>query len=130
MTITYLSSANRKTTAQAVMSAPDGYSVQIKAPTRSIEQNALLWPLLAAISTQVVWYGKKLTSDDWKSVFTASLHKSEVVPGIDGGFVVLGQSTSKYSKSQFSDLIEIIYAFAAQQNVKLPASPREIEYYA
>lgn len=112
------------------MEAPDGYQVSIKAPTRSIEQNKLLWPLLAAISSQVVWYGKILTSDDWKSVFTASLFKSEVVPGLDGGFVVLGQSTSKYTVSQFSDLLEIIYAFSSQQNVRLPESPRFIEQAA
>ena len=107
------------------MSAPDGFQVSIKAPTRSIEQNALLWPLLAAVSAQVVWYGKKLTSDDWKSVFTASLFKSEVVPGLDGGFVVIGQSTSKYTVSQFSDLLEIIYAFSMRSRTSSCQRPHE-----
>jgi hypothetical protein len=40
------------------------------------------------------------------------------VPGVDGGFVVLGQSTSKMTKGEMVELIELILAFGAQQGVK------------
>lgn len=33
------------------------------------------------------------------------------------GFVVLGQSTSKMGKREFSDLVELIYSFGAERNV-------------
>lgn len=99
--------------------APAGTRVEFKAPRRSIDQNALLWSLLTDIASQVVWYGQKLSAEDWKDVLTASLRKARVVPGIDPGtFVPLGMRTSDMSKSEFSDLIELIYAFGAQQGVK------------
>lgn len=98
---------------------PPGTRVEFKAPRRSIDQNALLWSLLTDIASQVVWYGQKLSAEDWKDVLTASLRKARVVPGIDPGtYVPLGMRTSDMSKSEFSDLIELIHAFGAQQGVK------------
>lgn len=108
----------RQRAAQAVASAPDGWIVKISEPTRTTDQNSLLWPLLTEIAKQVDWYGQKLTEDEWKDVFTASLKQQKVVPGLDGGFVVCGQRTSKMPKALFSELIELIYAFGAQKNVK------------
>ena len=102
---------------QAIDCAPQGYFIEIKEATRTTDQNALLWPLLTAVSKQVDWYGRKLKPEEWKHVFTASLKKQDVVPGIDGGFVVLGLSTSVMTKSEFSNLIEVIYAFGAEQGV-------------
>lgn len=103
---------------QAIDNAPDGYVVEIKPTTRSSDQNNLLWPLLTELSNQVEWYGKKLTPDEWKDVMTAGLKRNKVVPGIDGGFVVVGASTSKMDKKTFSELIELIYAFGITNNVK------------
>jgi hypothetical protein len=108
----------RANAAQACMAAPDGFVVTISEPTRTLEQNALMWPLLQEVSRQVDWYGQKLTDEEWKDVFSASLKKQKVVPGLDGGFVVCGQRTSKMSKKEFSELIELIYAFGAQKGVK------------
>ena len=105
----------RQRAQEAIKAAPDGHVVQIKEPTRTIEQNSLLWPLLGCVSKQVDWYGQKLTDEEWKDVFTASLKQQKVVPGIDGGFVVCGTSTSKMGKRLFSDLCELIYSFGAQQ---------------
>lgn len=102
----------------AVRAAPDGYVVEVKPETRSLEQNALLWPLLDEVSRQVDWYGQKLTREEWKDVFTAALRKQKAVPGLDGGFVVCGQSTSKMGKRMFSELIELIYSFGAERGVE------------
>lgn len=98
---------------------PAGTRLEFKAPRRSVDQNALLWALLTDIASQVVWYGQKLSAEDWKDVLTASLRKARVVPGIDAGtFVPLGMRTSDMSKAEFSELIELIYAFGAHQGVK------------
>lgn len=88
---------------------------------RSLEQNAKLWAMLTDISRQVEWYGRHLTSTDWKHVFTAALSKQDVVPGIDGGFVVLGKSTSAMSSREMSDLIELMTAFGAERSVRFSA---------
>jgi hypothetical protein len=102
---------------QAIAHAPQGHVVMIKPATRTLDQNAKLWPMLEDVSRQVEWYGQHLTKEEWKDVFSAALKKQKAVPGIDGGFVVCGQSTSKMSKAEFSDLVELIYAFGAQHGV-------------
>jgi hypothetical protein len=95
--------------------------VEVKPETRSLAQNALLWATLDDISKQVDWYGRKLTAEEWKHVFTASLAKQDVVPGLDGGFVVLGKSTSKMTKGEMSELQELMHAFGAQKGVRFTA---------
>lgn len=91
--------------------------VDIRPERRSTEQNSKLWAMLGEVSKQVVWHSQRLTPEEWKHVFSAALKKQKVVPGLDGGFVVLGQSTSQMSKGELSDLIELIHAFGAEQGV-------------
>ena len=108
----------RRLAAAQCMTAPAGYHVRVEPPTRSLEQNSRLWALLSEVSEQVVWHGRKLDSESWKCVFSASLKKQDVVPGLNGDFVVMGQSTSKMSKGELSDLMELISAFGANNGVK------------
>ena len=109
----------RKLAAAQCMIAEDGFVVEIKPPTRSLEQNARLWSMLNEIAAQVEWYGRKLDSESWKHIFSSSLRKMDVVPNLDGtGFVALGLSTSKMSKRELSDLMELISAFGAEHDVK------------
>ncbi len=107
----------RRRACEAIQHAPDGYAVKIQPPTRSLEQNAALWAALSDVAEQVEWYGRKLTAEDWKHVFSASLKKQDVVPGLHGDFVVLGVSTSKMTKAEMSDLIELIRAFGVERGV-------------
>lgn len=101
---------------EAVRTAPAGFAVTVAEPSRNLEQNAKLWALLSEVSEQVVWHGRKLTPEDWKHIFTASLKRMDVVPNLEGtGFVALGLSTSQMSKREFSDLIELVQAFAAER---------------
>ena len=88
---------------------------------RSLEQNRMMWANLEDISQQVVWYGVKLTKDEWKDVLTAALKKQKVVPGIEGGFVVIGARTSKMTVPEMTELIELSTAFGTQQGVKFRA---------
>lgn len=92
--------------------------VKLERKKRTVDQNAKMWSMLTEVSKQVDWYGEKLSPEDWKHVFTASLSKQRAVPGIDGGFVILGKATSKMTKPEMSDLIELIYAFGAEKGVK------------
>lgn len=91
--------------------------LEVRPEKRSDAQNRLLWARLGEIARQVDWYGQKLTPEDWKHVFTAALKKERVVPGLNGGFVVLGQSTSRMTKAEMTDLQTIIEAFAADKGV-------------
>lgn len=95
--------------------------------TRRTVQNERMWAMLHDVSRQVTWYGSKLTAEEWKDVFTAALKKSKVVPGIDGGFVVLGQRTSRMTIKQMSELITLMFAFGAEQRV-VWTDPKYREY--
>jgi hypothetical protein len=88
---------------------------------RSLEQNRMMWANLEDIAQQVTWYGVKLTKDEWKDVLTAALKKQKVVPGIEGGFVVIGARTSKMTVAEMTELIELSTAFGTQQGVKFRA---------
>lgn len=105
----------RRRAQEAVRTAPDGYRVTIGPPTRSLDQNSALWPRLTEIADRVTWHGQKLTKEEWKDVFSAALKRQNVVPGLDGGFVVLGSSTSRMSKAEFGDLLTLIDAWCAER---------------
>jgi hypothetical protein len=108
----------RQRAKQYIDAAPHGWVVRITPETRTLEQNAALWAYLTDVSEQVDWYGNRLTPEEWKAVFSAALKKQKVVPGIDGGFVVCGQSTSRMGKAEFSEMLELIQAFGAQHGVR------------
>lgn len=101
--------------------AGNQFNLSIKPKTRSTEQNSRMWAMLTEVSNQVEWYGRKLSPEAWKCVFSASLKKQDVVPGLHGDFVVLGQSTSQMSVREMSDLMELMSAFGAEHGVRFTA---------
>lgn len=101
-----------------VAKAPRDTRIEFKPPKRTLPQNDRLWASLSEVAQQVEWYGQKLSAEDWKDMFTASLRKARVVPGIDpGSFVLLGLHTSDMGKDELSNLLELIYAFGAEHGV-------------
>lgn len=90
----------------------------IKREKRSLDQNALIWSILTDLSKQVKWYGQTLTKEEFKDLLTAGLKKQKAVPGIDGGFVMVGTSTSSMTKEEMSDLITLAHAFGDERGVK------------
>lgn len=95
-----------------------GWTWSLKEEARTDAQNRRMWAMLRDISRQVEWYGEKLSEEDWKHVFSAAVQKQRAVPGLEGGFVVLGISTRKQSKQWFSDMFEVMEAFAAEKGVR------------
>lgn len=104
---------------KAMLVAGHRLVLTVRRETRSLEQNARMWAMLTDISTQVEWYGKRLTTEDWKHVFSAGLRKLDVVPNLDGtGFVALGMSTSQMTVREMGDLMELMAAFGAERGVE------------
>lgn len=98
---------------------------------RSNQANKLMWALLADISRQLEWCidGKmqKCSKEDYKEILSAGLRREQrIAQGIDGGFVLLGQRTSKMTVKQMSELIEFIYWFCCEKNIKISA-PKQYE---
>lgn len=96
-------------------------TLEIRPEKRSDAQNRRLWSMLSDISEQVNWHGHSLTPGEWKDVFTAAIKRTKVVPGLDGGFVVCGQSTSQMTKREMSELQQLMEAFGAEHEVAFRA---------
>lgn len=92
--------------------------VSLVSDTRSTAQNALMWSCLSDVARQVEWHGQKLDEEAWKDMATAALKRQRVVPGIDGGFVVLGQRTSKMTIAEMTELIDFLHAFGDERSVR------------
>jgi hypothetical protein len=100
-------------------SAPTNTRIEFKEAKRTLPQNARMWAMLTEVARQVEWHGLRLSADDWKLIFMASLNQEmRLVPNLDGtGFVNLGRSSSDLSKAEMGDLMELIAAFGAQRGV-------------
>lgn len=117
--ITIRSDADREKAARWSMHAKEGMRVEFKEAKRTGEQNDKLWAMLTEVATQVPWHGIKLSPEDFKFIFLDALKRElRTVPNIDGnGMVNLGRSSSDLSKTEMSDLFELIHAFGASHGV-------------
>jgi hypothetical protein len=111
----------------AVLQSGGRWILTLKPETRSQAQNRLMWPILTEFSRQLDWpingHMVKISPDDWKDVLTSAFKRETVrlAMGLDGGVVMLGQRTSRFTKAEFSEWVEFLYATAAARGVKLPA---------
>lgn len=123
--ITLSGKFDRERAIKWITQAPAGTRVTFRDAKRTEAQNDKLWAMLTEVAVQISWHGQKLTAEDWKLIFMAALKQEmRIVPNIDGnGFVNLGRSTSRLSKAEFSDLIEIILMFGANHGVKFRDDP-------
>lgn len=86
--------------------------------TRTLEQNNILQSMCSDVARQVEWHGQHLSHDDWRHMFVAAYRKQQrIVPGIDGGFVVLGASSRDLSIAECSEVMELVWAFGAERGV-------------
>ena len=101
----------------------ESLELALREPKRSLDANAKLWAMLEDVACQctLIINGEKCTAtrEEWKSVFTAALKReNRIAMGIDGGVVMLGHSTSKMRKAEFSELIELIHAYGSENGVQ------------
>ena len=115
----------RRQAVQAVADAPGTFIVQIRARSRSVEQNRAQWPILTAFAEQLEWpvNGRmvKMSPEEWKDVLSAAFkaEATRLAMGLDGGVVMLGQRTSEFRHDQFSQWLEFLNATAADRGVNL-----------
>ncbi|WP_159967911.1 MULTISPECIES: recombination protein NinB, partial [unclassified Raoultella] len=90
--------------------------IEAREESRTDKQNRMMWPLLKDLSDQVVWYGEKLESAEWKDLITVLVSQMQSpekeqksAPGINGGRVYFGVRTSQSSKRYMVEVIEAIF---------------------
>lgn len=108
----------RERAKQLIDKAPDGYIARLEQPKRTHDQNAKMWAMLSDIA-RAKPEGRELTPEVWKALFMHSLgHQVRFEAALDGnGMVPLGFRSSRLTKQQFSDLIEVIYEYGARHEV-------------
>lgn len=115
----------RRRAAQDVQTAPEGWCVTVSEPTRSLDQNAAMWPILQAFADQLQWPVNGamvwMTPYEWKDVLSAAYKRESVrvAMGLDGGMVMLGSRTSKFGVREMSEFIEFLHATAVARDVDL-----------
>ena len=99
--------------------------VTVKPEARTLPQNAIFHALCDDIAKSgVQWMGKSRDAADWKVLLVsghavATKRECEIVPGIEGEFVALRESTAAMDRARSSSLVEYTIAFAAMRGVTL-----------
>jgi hypothetical protein len=99
--------------------------VEAKREKRSLDQNAKFHALCEDIAKQKIeWAAKPRTAAEWKVLLVsghamATKEGAEMVPGLEGEFVNLRESTAKMSKQRSASLIEYTLAFCAHNGVRV-----------
>jgi hypothetical protein len=111
-------SFSRERFKKIVDQAPEGYVAEVRELTRSDVQNRKLHAMIEDLRQQIPG-GDQFTKEDWKlRLMHALRNETRFLPELEGaGQFPVGQKTSTLSKTQFSALIEIIYAFGSKHDV-------------
>jgi hypothetical protein len=113
----------RRRAVAAVANAPEGWRITVEPPRRSGDQNAKFHAICSELSG-MPWAGKPRDAAAWKVLLVsghamATKEGSEMVPGLEGEFVNVRESTALMSKRRGASLID--YAEAFLSTVKEPA---------
>lgn len=122
ITLALISSEMRAKAVKWCQGCSDGTRVTFEGPKRTLDQNAKLWPVLDEIvKARPQHFGYDMDRETYKALFLQALGAEiRFVPSLDGrGMVPIGNSSSKLTKEQFSNLIDLIQAWAAQNDVPL-----------
>lgn len=102
-----------------VESAPKGYYVTISEPTRTLEQNRLMWPLIKDLREQVEHIGRYGANDTKLRFLNALGEEMRFLPNLnEDGMFPVGQRSSTLTKEQFSMLLELMFQKGAEEGVR------------
>jgi hypothetical protein len=113
----------RQAAIKAIYAAPEGWEVVVKPATRNGDQNARFHAMVGDIARSgIEWAGKRRSADQWK-VLLVSAHAvatkegGEIIPGLEGEFVNIRESTALMSKGRAASLIDYVSAFGDSRGV-------------
>ena len=98
--------------------------LEIKAESRSDEQNAKYHAMLSEIAVQAQHLGAKWSAEDWKRLLVdlfakeTGLQGGKIIPSLDGtGIVQLGLQTRDFTKEQAMEFITFLEAWGAENGI-------------
>lgn len=110
------SELKRNRTQELIAKAPDDIVCILKDSTRTLEQNAKFHALCNDMAKTMTYMGRRLTTAQWK-VLCVSGHAiatgagADMVPGFEGEFVNLRESTAQMGIKRMISLIEYTQAY-------------------
>lgn len=110
---------------RAVREAPADYVVTIAPKTRSTDQNAKFHAICHDLAnSDLTFAGKRRSLEEWKALLisghaVATGTAGEVVPGLEGEFVAIRESSAKMGVARAASLITYALAFCDMQGVQL-----------
>ncbi|MBL9252629.1 recombination protein NinB [Escherichia coli] len=86
-------------------------TIRITDYKRNLDQNAKFHAMLADIASQVQWCGKWLKPEQWKVLLisghaVATKQEADVLPGLEGEYVNIRESSAQMSVKRMASLIE------------------------
>lgn len=108
---------------QCIDSAPEDFVCVLKQKTRTLEQNAKFHAMCTDVSKQCKYAGTKRTVQQWKLIFisghaVATNQQAECVPGIEGEFINLRESSADMGIKRLGSVMEYMMAWGAEHEVK------------
>lgn len=98
--------------------------LEVRPETRSDAQNRLLHALFSDVAKQAEWMGQKRTALEWKLLFVsghsvATKQGADLVPGLEGEFLNLRESTARMGKARMASLLDYVMSWAIEHGVEL-----------
>jgi NinB protein. len=109
----------------AIRGAGPNARVTIAPEQRSGGQNAMFHAICGDLAkSDLTFAGKRRSLEEWKALLVsghsvATGTGGEVIPGIEGEFVAIRESTSRMSVARASSLIEYALAYCGMNGVQL-----------
>jgi hypothetical protein len=118
-----ITATNRRHLAEKVANLPDGYDIKAGPRNRTLDQNAMLHAMFGELAKKTRYMGRQLTLNQWKTLMIsghamATGLGADVIPGVEGEFVNIRESSASLSVARLTSLIEYIHAWAAENNVQ------------
>jgi hypothetical protein len=88
----------------------------------------MLHSLFSQIAKQAEFHGRRLTAIQWKTLLV-SAHAvatgigADMVPGLEGEWVNIRESTAQMGVKRLNSLIEYTLAWAADNDIRIAADP-------
>lgn len=112
------------------LSIDETYEIIIKFydQKRSLEQNSLAWVINTAISEQVMPGGQAFSKDSWWLYHKREHFGPEIITLPDGSFIEGETRSNNRGKRAFSEFVEYLHRYAAENCVVLPEESIELHF--
>ena len=113
----------RQRAIEAVREAPAGLVVTLSEPTRNLDQSAKFHAMVGDIARSgLEWAGKRRSAAQWKALMVsghavATKEGADMVPGLEGEFLNLRESTALMSVKRAASLITYVQAWGDLHSV-------------